>query len=238
MNFFHSTTFSLGPDLYKCPSDSVVLGLNSEGPGTYFWSTFENTPTITVSQSGIYELFLVGSCNSGVDTIEVFDFPSPTASFTHTNSFMTYVFTGGATGAGLSYSWDFGDGNTSSLQNPMHLYNQVGTYIVALTVTDTCGNTNTISKTINVVQVGLDAIQAGFGLYPNPAHSNIFLDIPSFINRATIEISDLTGRLLKVQTVEKKEEDVQLSLFGLSSGTYVLTIQNGQEIWTTRIVKQ
>jgi len=236
--FFHSTTFSLGPDLYKCPSDSVVLGLNSEGPGTYFWSTFENTPTITVSQSGIYELFLVGSCNSGVDTIEVFDFPSPTASFTHTNSFMTYVFTGGATGAGLSYSWDFGDGNTSSLQNPMHLYNQVGTYIVALTVTDTCGNTNTISKTINVVQVGLDAIQAGFGLYPNPAHSNIFLDIPSFINRATIEISDLTGRLLKVQTVEKKEEDVQLSLFGLSSGTYVLTIQNGQEIWTTRIVKQ
>ena len=236
--FFHSTTFSLGPDLYKCANDSVVLGLNSMGPGTYFWSTFEDSPTITVSQAGIYELFLVGSCNSGVDTIEVFDYTAPTASFTHTNSFMTYLFTSGATGAGLSYAWDFGDGNTSTQQNPIHLYNQVGTYTVTLTVTDTCGNTNSTSKTINAAQTGLDALNAGFNVYPNPTHSNIFLELPSFIDKASIEVTDLTGRTLRVQAYEKNGQEVQLSLLGLSAGTYILSIHNGQEIWTTRVVKQ
>ena len=236
--FFHSTTFSLGPDLYKCTNDSVVLGLNSIGPGTYFWSTFEDSPTITVSQAGTYELFLVGSCNSGVDTIEVFDYPAPTAAFTHTNSFMTYLFTSAATGAGLSYAWDLGDGNTSAQQNPIHLYNQVGSYTVTLTVTDTCGNTSSTSKTINAAQVGLEALNARFNVHPNPTNSNVFLELPSFIDEATIEVSDLAGRKLKIQAYEKNGQEVQLSLLGLNAGTYILSIHNGQEIWTTRVVKQ
>lgn len=236
--FFNATTFSLGPDLYKCDNDSVVLGQSSVGPGTYFWSTFENTPTIVVSQAGIYELFLVGSCNSGVDTIEVFDYPAPTASFTQTNSFMTYLFTSGSTGVGLSYAWDFGDGNTSAQQNPIHLYNQVGTYTVTLTVTDTCENTKSTSKTINAAQVGLDALKAGFNVHPNPTQSNIFLELPSYIDKATIEVSDLTGRTLKVQAFEKKGQDVQLSLSGLNAGTYMLSIHHEQNTWTTRVVKQ
>ena len=236
--FFHSTTFSLGPDLYKCTNDSVVLGLNSIGPGTYFWSTFEDSPTITVSQAGTYELFLVGSCNSGVDTIEVFDYPAPTAAFTHTNSFMTYLFTSTATGAGLSYAWDLGDGNTSAQQNPIHLYNQVGSYTVTLTVTDTCGNTSSTSKTINAAQVGLEALNARFNVHPNPTNSNVFLELPSFIDEATIEVSDLAGRKLKIQAYEKNGQEVQLSLLGLNAGTYILSIHNGQEIWTTRVVKQ
>lgn len=236
--FFHSTTFSLGPDLYKCTNDSVVLGLNSIGPGTYFWSTFEDSPTITVSQAGTYELFLVGSCNSGVDTIEVFDYPAPTAAFTHTNSFMTCLFTSAATGAGLSYAWDLGDGNTSAQQNPIHLYNQVGSYTVTLTVTDTCGNTSSTSKTINAAQVGLEALNARFNVHPNPTNSNVFLELPSFIDEATIEVSDLAGRKLKIQAYEKNGQEVQLSLLGLNAGTYILSIHNGQEIWTTRVVKQ
>jgi hypothetical protein len=45
-------------------------------------------------------------------------------------------------GAGVgpySYHWDFGDGHTSNLQNPTHVYADVGEYIVTLTVTDACG---------------------------------------------------------------------------------------------------
>jgi len=42
----------------------------------------------------------------------------------------------------LSWSWDFGDGNTSILQDPMHVYAAVGTYNVTLTVrNDTCEHT-------------------------------------------------------------------------------------------------
>lgn len=236
--FFNATTFSLGPDLYKCANDSVVLGQSSVGPGTYFWSTFENTPTIVVSQAGIYELFLVGSCNSGVDTLEVFDFALPTASFTYTNSYLTYLFTNGASGTGISYAWNFGDGNSSNDANPIHLYTQSGNYTVTLTVTDTCGNVKTSSQTINVVNVGLDALQAGFQLYPNPTLSDLFLQMPESIDQATLEISDLSGRTLQVHTVQQNGQAVPISLSGLSAGTYMLSIHHEQKTWTTRVVKQ
>jgi len=47
-------------------------------------------------------------------------------------------FTGNATGgtAPYSYSWNFGDGASSTAQNPSHAYTQAGTYTATLTVTD------------------------------------------------------------------------------------------------------
>jgi len=48
------------------------------------------------------------------------------------------TFLGSASGGCTPYnfSWDFGDGNTSSLQNPTHQYSTIGNYTVELTVTD------------------------------------------------------------------------------------------------------
>lgn len=39
-----------------------------------------------------------------------------------------------------SWSWDFGDGGTSTAQNPSHLYSSVGTYDVSLTATNSYGS--------------------------------------------------------------------------------------------------
>lgn len=69
----------------------------------------------------------------------------------------TVDFTGAASGGSTPYTWnwDFGDGNTSTLQNPSHIYQQDGTFTATLTVTD--ANTNTSSDTviINVVDNAL-----------------------------------------------------------------------------------
>jgi PKD repeat protein len=64
----------------------------------------------------------------------------------------TVSFTGSATGGTGSYSWywDFDDGGTSTLQNPTHQFNTQGTFVVELTVTDTCSNTDTDTVTITV----------------------------------------------------------------------------------------
>jgi len=89
----------------------------------------------------------------------------------------------------VSWSWNFGDGATSSIQNPTHQYTNDGTYLVNLTVTDDKGATDTIQKTIvvstptpnivfvdndytsatpgwgydhfNVIQVGINAVSDG-----------------------------------------------------------------------------
>lgn len=53
-------------------------------------------------------------------------------------------------GAINSWSWNFGDGNTSTLQNPSHVYSASGTYNVTLTVTNTVPCTATVTHTVTI----------------------------------------------------------------------------------------
>ncbi|MFC6875717.1 gliding motility-associated C-terminal domain-containing protein [Flavobacterium myungsuense] len=50
----------------------------------------------------------------------------------------------------VSYSWDFGDGTTSNLINPSHLYNQFGTFTITLTVLTNWGCSDKYTQIINV----------------------------------------------------------------------------------------
>ena len=52
----------------------------------------------------------------------------------------TVTFTDASTGTIDSWAWTFGDGSSSSLQNPTHTYNAAGTYDVTLTVTNSSGS--------------------------------------------------------------------------------------------------
>ena len=57
-------------------------------------------------------------------------------------------------GSIASYSWNFGDGTTSTLANPSHTYTAANTYNVSLTVTDNEGATNTASTTATITDGG------------------------------------------------------------------------------------
>jgi PKD repeat protein len=50
-----------------------------------------------------------------------------------------------------TYAWDFGDGSTSSVENPTHLYAAAGTYTVTLIVTNEIGS-STFSQEVEVNQ--------------------------------------------------------------------------------------
>ena len=53
-------------------------------------------------------------------------------------------------GTNLSYSWDFGDGQSDTSASPGHLYATSGNYTVQLIVTDACGNSDTVSMNVQV----------------------------------------------------------------------------------------
>ena len=55
----------------------------------------------------------------------------------------------------VTWVWDFGDGCSSTEQNPTHRYMAQGDYSVSLTVTDDDGDTNTSFQTLNVLHVNL-----------------------------------------------------------------------------------
>ena len=54
-----------------------------------------------------------------------------------------------------SYAWDFGDGNSSTVSNPTHVYYAQGTYIVTLKVTDNDGAVNIVSTVVSVMPVNV-----------------------------------------------------------------------------------
>ena len=62
-----------------------------------------------------------------------------------------FTSTGSTAGSGTiaSYFWDFGDGSSSTSQNPVYTYKAVGSYDVTLTITNSNGCT--FSKTQTVV---------------------------------------------------------------------------------------
>jgi carboxypeptidase T len=77
----------------------------------------------------------------------------PTASFTLPNSVCvgsTNSFTDFSTNSPTTWSWTFGDGNTSNQQNPTHTYATAGLYTVSLSVSNSAGtNSNTQTIVVN-----------------------------------------------------------------------------------------
>lgn len=66
---------------------------------------------------------------------------------------LSVTFTDRSTGSPTSWQWSFGDGSSSALQNPQHVYQQAGTYTVMLTVSNASGSS---SKTLQVIATSPD----------------------------------------------------------------------------------
>ena len=78
------------------------------------------------------------------------DVVSSFTSSTSTSNHLAVKFTDKSTGTPVSWLWNFGDGKTSTLQNPAHTYSKSGTYKVTLVVTNSNGTIDTTTKSIIV----------------------------------------------------------------------------------------
>ncbi len=117
----------------------------------------QQNPVYSYQDTGYFDVTLI-VCNGGCcDTLVFTDYihiNPPIANFSVpsdcSNRFVKQ-FTDASIGAD-EWHWDFGDGNTSTLQNPTHTYSSTGTYVVTLLVKNlTTGCEHTKSTTIVIL---------------------------------------------------------------------------------------
>jgi len=117
-------------------------------------------PSHTFSAAGTYQVVLVVTSGNGCtasDTAQVVVKPQPLVEFTSTNNCQNnaVIFEPDITlmdpSIIVGWLWDFGDGGSSPSQNTSHVYPNSGTYNVTLTVTDTGGCSNSITKPIFII---------------------------------------------------------------------------------------
>lgn len=157
----------------------------------------------------------------------------PIADFSYSGG-ITINFTNNSTN-GTSYYWEFGDGDTSTTQNPSHTYTTGGNYTVNLTVysNDTCF-TSTATQIININSTDINSINKDNDLllFPNPATNSI--DINTVVNYNSISILDITGREIKHLSSRQTKIDIN----NLKSGIYFLKLTGEENTLTKKFVKE
>jgi 3D (Asp-Asp-Asp) domain-containing protein len=148
-----------------------------------------------------------------------------------------------------TYFWDFGDGNTSTLQYPTHTYASSGLYLICLTITDNSSCTSTYCDSVGIVLFGGGENRSGFtvnvippaslgtneistsvtslNLFPNPATENAVLNYnASVAGNHQIVISDISGKIISAESfaAQKGNNSKAISLNEMSAGIYILSV--------------
>ena len=154
---------------------------------------------------------------------------NPSANFSESISGNTATFTNSSSSVNstLNYYWDFGDGNTSSVQNPSHTYATNGTYTVTL-IASNCIFSDTITNTIQIGTNSMDEnTHTNFEFYPNPTTHQITINVEKQLLGSVYTIYDYTGK--SILTGKILSEQSVIDLGDLSKGIYLLSIGENLE---------
>ncbi len=161
----------------------------------------------------------------------------------------------------VSATWSWGDGSSSSGLYPTHTYTAAGTYSICVTVSVSCGGTNTFcvntsvfrssqgASVISITVVGstptairsnvLKSLNAS--VYPNPVAASAKL---SFYSPAAapykVSILTIDGRQVTTELVQAApgENTAELRTENLQSGLYFISLTDGKAQKTIRLVKE
>lgn len=242
----------------------------SSGPGTsvaWFWefgdgsTSNQQNPTHAYATGGVYEVCLTVIRKSGRETcckrickrIDVCDprggpvEPSDPVGFKFdymNNTQQAIKFQDIIKGdqAICEYQWNFGDGTTSNLPNPAHVYDQPGLYNVCLDVQHcSYDNANSLSKAkrnsyCQTIRVNGSFTASEINVIPNPARDQATVTVRN-IKDAKVSLRDMYGTEVAKGTATDGGKYL-FQLGKLTPGVYMVTVEGKEGKFTKKLVKQ
>jgi|GEM_PF-2353711 len=232
-----------GPSTF-CEGDSVYL--HTTVPYyTYLWSSGSTTSYIDVYETNNYIVTVTDSlgCKAVSAPYHVQVNPNPVAFASYSNNMLDVSFFDFSINA-TDWNWDFGDGQSSLLSDPTHLYDSADVYMVIFTATNACGSDN---DTLYIDLPGpagfndYNEIISEFLLFPVPAENNLFI---SFMMNKSINLElsiiDVIGREIISERIEKSTGKYIKSydLSEISGGLYFIYLKSDDIISVQKFIKK
>lgn len=223
-------------NILACLGDTVTI--NASGARAYSWFNGDTGATINAVITGNSNLTVEGYNGFCVDdkviTVQLRPMPTVFASSNKTNANTgEYInfYSSGSTSSG--YLWDFGDGFTSQVSNPLKFYTNPGTYTVKLTgFMGQCTQTDSLTVVISGLPIGVDenALASLIQFYPNPSNGAFTIETSKNIN---LEVINIEGKVLYNEVLT---EGANFMNYSLNTGVYVLRFSDGESFFNSRLV--
>ncbi len=224
-------------DLYVDDESHPTLVGSYVSAVTFNTVIFRNDPTLITYNSTLDET-VADQVKAVVKSIVFDNFEDwnvgvydPEAIFSYETTGNTVLFTNNSEN-GISYFWDFGDGTTSTEENPQHIYDGSGPYTVTLTVTN-CSRQSDASQTVTTLNTS-GFFEQKFVAYPNPTTKTWHINT-SGMAISTVTIIDIMGKV--VLRLSPKSNNVKIDAATLSKGVYFARVSDGRAIETLKLVK-
>ncbi|MCD4795474.1 MAG: T9SS type A sorting domain-containing protein [Bacteroidales bacterium] len=187
---------------------------------------------VTTHFRAVLSSYLCDDTNSSTVEITVVENPVAGYSFTANNQELT--FANESTNA-TSYSWNFGDGNSSTDVNPVHTYASSDTYTVTLTAINGVCADDVHSKDIAVTFVGISQIESNVKIVPNPNNGLFTIDFGNLNTSGTIvSIFTVSGQV--ICQLKTSSDILEVNLTNYAKGVYFVRITSGNEVYNDKII--
>ncbi len=222
--------------------ETEFVNLTPTGTGLFTWNDGTNSAVKSITVPGIYSVTLTDLNCVSEDSVLVEEILKPIAAFTDSSSVFTVAFTNQSLNA-TSYHWDFGDGDSSNVENPTHLYPYTAAEdtiaTVVLTATNECGDhtfTNTTVTYGRLVNVGEVEFLESVSVFPNPSNGQFSLKIETNTPEVLeLNILSLDGSMIYQESLGYVQHSLtkEIQLPQVSSGIYLvrLTSENQSSIY-------
>jgi len=241
---FNPTTFflaQLAPDgkvYLSCTNGTrwlhIINNPNGQGDACEFAQRGIHLPTVNFTSLPNFPNYRLGPLDSSAcDTLGLDNHPLADFNWEVPDTLTPLMagFTDNSFYEPTDWFWDFGDGDTSTETNPVHLYAASGTYQVCLTVSnqyssDTVCKQVTVTGTTAVIEV---AESYRCKVSPNPASESVYLSCTLPPGKfAEWRLFDALGREVKTITLAGEDTAKEVTLAGLPAGLYFyqLTLEN------------